>query len=72
MAFSASVVTKTVVPRTVAVLGCGWLGLPLAKALLAAGYQVAGTTTSPEQVPVLTAAGIEAHLLRLSPDFWSR
>ncbi|WP_375418606.1 NAD(P)H-binding protein [uncultured Hymenobacter sp.] len=54
---------------TVAILGCGWLGLPLARALVAAGYRVAGSTTSPEQLPVLAAAGIEAHLLRLGTDF---
>ena len=54
---------------TVAILGCGWLGLPLARALVAAGYRVAGSTTSPEQLPVLAAAGIEGHLLRLGADF---
>lgn len=54
---------------TVAILGCGWLGLPLAKALLAQGYRVVGTTTSAEQVPLLAAAGIEPHLLQLGPEF---
>lgn len=54
---------------TVAILGCGWLGLPLAKALLAQGYRVVGTTTTAEQLPLLAAAGIEPHLLQLGPDF---
>jgi len=54
---------------TVAILGCGWLGLPLAKVLLAQGYRVVGTTTSPEQLPLLAAVGIEPHLLQLGPDF---
>ena len=54
---------------TVAVLGCGWLGLPLAQALRAQGHRVLGTTTTPEQVPVLQAAGIEPHLLQLGADF---
>ncbi|MGI4739899.1 MAG: hypothetical protein ACRYG7_32420 [Janthinobacterium lividum] len=54
---------------TVAVLGCGWLGLPLAQALQAQGHRVLGTTTTPEQLPVLKAAGIEPHLLQLGPDF---
>lgn len=53
----------------VAVLGCGWLGLPLAQALLAQGHRVLGTTTTPEQVPVLQTAGIEPHLLQLGADF---
>ena len=56
-------------PSTVAVLGCGWLGLPLAKHLLATGHRVLGTTTSPDQLPLLAASGIEAHLLQLGPDF---
>ncbi|MGI4875355.1 MAG: hypothetical protein ACRYFX_29730 [Janthinobacterium lividum] len=59
----------TATATTVAILGCGWLGLPLAKALLEAGYRVLGTTTSAEQLPLLAAAGIEAHLLQLGPDF---
>ena len=54
---------------TVAVLGCGWLGFPLAQALLAQGHRVLGTTTTPEQLPVLKAAGIEPHLLQLGTDF---
>ncbi len=55
--------------NTVAVLGCGWLGLPLAKELLAQGHRVLGTTTTPEQLAVLEAAGIEPHLVQLGADF---
>jgi nucleoside-diphosphate-sugar epimerase len=54
---------------TIAVLGCGWLGLPLAKHLLAQGHRVLGTTTSPEQLPLLAAIGVEAELLQLGTDF---
>lgn len=56
-------------PATIAVLGCGWLGLPLAQHLLAQGHRVLGTTTSAEQLPVLAAAGIEAQLLQLGAEF---
>lgn len=56
-------------PATIAVLGCGWLGLPLAKHLLAQGHRVLGTTTSPEQLPLLAALGIEAELLQLGSEF---
>lgn len=56
-------------PSTIAVLGCGWLGLPLAKHLRAQGHRVLGTTTSPEQLPLLAAEGIEAQLLQLGSDF---
>ncbi|WP_052695626.1 NAD(P)H-binding protein [Hymenobacter sp. AT01-02] len=52
---------------TVAVLGCGWLGLPLARALVAAGYSVHGSTTTPGQLLTLRHAGILPYLLRLSP-----
>ncbi|GAA3932410.1 SDR family NAD(P)-dependent oxidoreductase [Hymenobacter algoricola] len=56
---------------TVAVLGCGWLGLPLAKALVGAGYPVVGSTTTPAQLLTLRDAGITPYLLRLGPDFMS-
>lgn len=56
-------------PSTIAVLGCGWLGLPLAKQLLAQGHRVIGTTTSTEQLPLLIEQGIEAHLLQLGSEF---
>ena len=54
---------------TVLVLGCGWLGLALARSLAANGHRVLGTTTSPEQLPALEAAGAEPNLLRLGADF---
>ncbi|OUJ71812.1 NAD(P)H-binding protein [Hymenobacter crusticola] len=52
---------------TVAVLGCGWLGLPLAKTLVAQGYAVVGSTTTPSQLLALRDAGIMPFLLRLAP-----
>jgi len=52
---------------TVAVLGCGWLGLPLAKTLVAQGYSVVGSTTTPSQLLTLRDAGIMPFLLRLAP-----
>lgn len=50
---------------TISILGCGWLGLPLGKALVKAGYTVKGSTTSPEKLTLLQAAGIEPFLLRV-------
>ena len=50
---------------SVAIIGCGWLGFPLAKRLLAAGYEVRGTTTSQQKISSLQEAGIEAYLLTL-------
>ena len=43
----AIIVKNTVNLMTkVAILGCGWLGLPLAIKLLKSGYHVNGSTTS--------------------------
>lgn len=57
------------VPPTVLVLGCGWLGLALARSLVAAGHSVLGTTTSPEHLTTLQATGVDPHLLQLGADF---
>jgi nucleoside-diphosphate-sugar epimerase len=51
------------------VLGCGWLGLALARSLVAEGHRVLGTTTTSESLPTMQAAGIEAHVLKLGADF---
>ncbi|NNK29869.1 MAG: SDR family NAD(P)-dependent oxidoreductase, partial [Flavobacteriaceae bacterium] len=48
-----------------AVIGCGWLGLPLAKLLVKKGYSVRGTTTTNSKIPLLETAGIEPYLISL-------
>lgn len=55
--------------KNISILGCGWLGLPLAKSLLQDGYNVKGTTTSPEKLQILRESGIEAYVLKADPDF---
>ncbi|MEQ9100283.1 MAG: SDR family oxidoreductase [Imperialibacter sp.] len=52
--------------KSVSVLGCGWLGLPLARHLLQNGFQVKGSTTSPEKLALLKKSGIEPFLIQLS------
>ena len=42
----------------IAILGCGWLGLSLAKSLLSKGYEVKGSTTSGSKLEMLKDAGI--------------
>ncbi len=54
--------------KTVSVLGCGWLGFPLAKNLLKQGYKVKGSTTTPEKLMTLRAAGIEPYLVNCEPQ----
>jgi nucleoside-diphosphate-sugar epimerase len=51
----------------VSILGCGWLGLPLAKELIAQNYAVKGSTTQTEKLETLAQAGILPFLLRLMP-----
>ncbi len=50
---------------SVAIIGCGWLGLPLSLKLIEVGYTVYGTTTREEKVAELEAAGIKASELKL-------
>ena len=49
----------------ISILGCGWLGLPLAKALLGKGFSVNGSTTSTEKLSILEKAGITPFLISL-------
>lgn len=51
--------------NSVAILGCGWLGLPLAKRLLNKGYSVKGSTTSKHKLPLLADAGISPYQIEL-------
>ncbi|MEC4048214.1 NAD(P)H-binding protein [Flavobacterium sp. SUN046] len=54
--------------KTISLLGCGWLGLPLAKQLMEKGYTVKGTTTTEDKITVLERAGVVPYLLVLSED----
>lgn len=51
--------------KDVSVLGCGWLGKPLAISLLEAGFSVKGTTTSEIKVDELEALDIETYLINI-------
>lgn len=59
--------TPTPLQPLIAVLGCGWLGLPLAQALVEEGYAVAGSTTTPGRLLKMRDAGITPYLLELGP-----
>lgn len=50
----------------IAVLGCGWLGFPLARRLVQEGYQVKGSVTKEAKISKLAAAGIEPFQIDLS------
>src|SRR5688500_17495328 len=49
----------------ISILGCGWLGLPLASRFIREGYQVKGSTTSPSRLPLLAERGIIPSLINL-------
>lgn len=53
----------------ISILGCGWLGLPLAKYLIEKGYSVKGSSRSKERMPIFEKEGIEAYFIDLSPNF---
>jgi len=50
---------------SVGIIGCGWLGTPLAKTLLAEDVDVLATRSNKENTAVLTEQGIEAEVLLL-------
>jgi len=52
----------------ISILGCGWLGLPLAKALIENKFLVKGSTTSIPKLSVLENAGIIPFLIVLTPN----
>ena len=54
--------------KTIAVLGCGWLGLPLAEKLLALGHTIKGSTTSKDKLETLDVKGIQAYLVQCEED----
>ena len=64
--------------RSISVLGCGWLGVPLAKHFLEDGFSVKGSVTSDVKFGMLRAAGISPYRIVLSdtevilddPDFF--
>ena len=54
--------------KRVAIVGLGWLGMPLAVALTARGWQVTGSKTTPDGVEAARMCGIESCQLQLTPE----
>jgi nucleoside-diphosphate-sugar epimerase len=52
----------------ISVLGCGWLGLPLAQALIGNGYKVKGSTTTESKLSDLLEKGINPYFVNLTPN----
>lgn len=50
----------------ISIIGCGWLGLPLAKLLIKNGYKIKGSTTSESKLSELKLKGIIPFLVELN------
>ena len=58
--------------QVISVLGCGWLGLPLAQMLVSEGYVVKGSTTQESKLEEFKNKGIILSLIRCDPDVQGR
>ena len=54
-------------PTTISILGCGYVGYPLAKSLLRQRWRVRGSTTQKSKLTDLLADGIEPYFLEFTP-----
>jgi nucleoside-diphosphate-sugar epimerase len=54
--------------KKISILGCGWLGLPLAKSLVDLEYEVKGSTTTLDKVDPLRNEAIIPYLIHLAED----
>lgn len=52
----------------ISILGCGWLGLPLAQSLVQNQFRVNGSTTSKNKISVLKNCNITPFLIELNED----
>ncbi len=57
--------------QKISILGCGWLGLPLAIQLIADGFDVKGSTTTPNKIKSLQSNHIKPFLIDLSKRDYS-
>ena len=51
--------------KTISILGCGWLGLPLAKSFLNDRFLIKGSTTTKDKIAGLKNSGIQPFLISL-------
>lgn len=54
------------IEKQISIIGCGWLGFPLAQTLVKKGFKIKGTTTSKNNLEKLDNAKIEAFYLNIS------
>ena len=49
--------------KEISLLGCGWLGIPLASSLVKKGFAVKGSTTSSDKLEILKSEGVIPYLI---------
>lgn len=54
--------------KTISILGCGWFGFAFAKKLVELGYEVKGSTTSPEKLDLLAEEKINPFLINFTAE----
>jgi len=54
--------------KSIGILGCGWLGLPLGEHLMSLGFRVKGSTTSKERLDTLRSKNIEPYLVQVTEE----
>ncbi len=54
--------------KTISILGCGWLGLPLAQHLIRLSMLVKGSTTHPDKLSFLEQNNIIPYLIQFNPE----
>ena len=54
--------------KSISILGCGWLGIPLAESWIADGKSVCGSTTSTEKIDLLESKKINAYSVNLEDE----
>lgn len=54
--------------KSISIIGCGWLGLPLGALLVEQGYMVRGSTTREEKLDILREKGIEAYQIKVDQE----
>ncbi|OAQ40373.1 hypothetical protein A5893_05330 [Pedobacter psychrophilus] len=59
---------ETFTIKRISILGCGWLGLPLAISLINKGFKIKGSTTSIEKLDLLKVNSIAPFLVQLGEN----
>ena len=54
--------------KTIGILGCGWLGFPLAKSFLQENYSIHGSTSTKEKIDYFKEAGIIPFVISLEEN----